>query len=122
MMGEMAAPAAPSMQPAIETIPEAAPMESIEAPVQVPALAPPSMETEETSDEVKELEQLIDDLEATEDEIGDICPECGAALGPEDSACPSCGAQFELALECPNCQAVVAENSPKCPNCGVQFA
>ncbi|MGA1821543.1 MAG: zinc ribbon domain-containing protein [Thermoplasmatota archaeon] len=118
---EMEPPEAPSMEPAVEQIPEAAPFEAIESPEPLPALAPPAMD-EEPSEEVRELEQLIDDLERTEEEIGDICPECGASLGPEDSDCPSCGAQFELALECPNCGSVVAEDSPSCPNCGVHFA
>jgi len=76
---------------------------------------------ENESQEVQDLEQLIDDMEKTEEEIGDVCPECSSPLGPYDTECPKCGAQFEIALECPNCGAVVEEASGKCPSCGVAF-
>jgi len=71
--------------------------------------------------EVQDLESLIDEMERTEEEIGDVCPECDAPLGPYDSQCGNCGAQFELALECPNCGAVVEEDISNCPSCGVDF-
>jgi hypothetical protein len=71
--------------------------------------------------EVQDLESLIDEMERTEEEIGDVCPECDAPLGPYDSQCGNCGAQFELALECPNCGAVVEEDISTCPGCGVDF-
>ncbi len=71
--------------------------------------------------EIHDIEALIDEMEKTEEEIGDVCPECGAPLGPYDSACGNCGAEFELALECPNCGAVVEEDLDTCPNCGVSF-
>lgn len=81
------------------------------------APAPPT----EESEDVQELEQLIEDLERTEEEIQDLCPECGSPLGPTDSSCPSCGTEFELALECPNCGAVVEDKASHCPSCGIQF-
>jgi hypothetical protein len=71
--------------------------------------------------EVQDIESLIDEMEKTEEEIGDVCPECGAPLGPYDSQCGNCGAEFELALECPNCGAVVEEDLDTCPSCGVTF-
>jgi len=71
--------------------------------------------------EVQDLELLIDEMERTEEEIGDVCPECSAPLGPYDSRCSNCGAEFELALECPNCGAVIEEDASSCPSCGVSF-
>ena len=101
-------------------------------------MAPPSVGTipqmeEETGEiaslpgeaelhDIQDLENLIEEMERTEEEIGDVCPECGAPLGSSDTECSNCGAQFELALECPNCGAVVEENVTVCPNCGVSFA
>jgi hypothetical protein len=81
----------------------------------------PELPGESEPQEVQDLEQLIDEMERTEEEIGDVCPECNAPLGPYDSECPNCGAQFEIALECPNCGAVVEDNVSDCPNCGVSF-
>jgi hypothetical protein len=80
-----------------------------------------NMEEADETDEVQDLESLIDEMERTEEEVGDICPECASPLGPFDSECPNCGAQFELALECPNCGAVVEDNVSDCPSCGVSF-
>ncbi len=74
----------------------------------------------EESQEVQDLESLIDDLEAEEGEE-DVCPECGTPLEPTDSECPGCGAQFEVALECPSCGGAVAETDEACPSCGVAF-
>ncbi len=71
--------------------------------------------------EVNDLESLIDEMERTEEEIGDVCPECSAPLGPYDAECGNCGAKFELALECPSCGAVVEEDVDACPGCGVGF-
>ncbi|MGA1819410.1 MAG: PKD domain-containing protein [Thermoplasmatota archaeon] len=71
--------------------------------------------------EVQDLELLIDEMERTEEEIGDVCPECSAPLGPYDSRCGNCGAEFELALECPNCGAVIEEDAASCPSCNVSF-
>ncbi|MBN1540161.1 MAG: hypothetical protein JW939_08460 [Candidatus Thermoplasmatota archaeon] len=98
-------------------------------------LVPPTMGMEETVEveetlgfpeesemqEIQDIETLIDEMERTEEEIGDVCPECGAPLGPYDSRCGNCGAEFELALECPNCGAVVEEDLDSCPSCGVSF-
>ncbi|MDG6225037.1 MAG: zinc ribbon domain-containing protein, partial [Candidatus Thermoplasmatota archaeon] len=80
-----------------------------------------SMEEDEGEEDVQELEQLIVDLEKTEEDIQDLCPECGASLGPMDEVCPNCGSEFELALECPNCSTVVEEGLESCPKCGVLF-
>ncbi len=88
---------------------------------------PPAAEEESVMDEdseleeVQDLESLMQDMERTEEEMGDVCPECGSPLGPYDTQCGSCGAQFEIALECPNCGAVIEEKVDTCPNCGVQF-
>jgi len=98
-------------------------------------LVPPTIGMEETVEveetlgfpeesemqEIQDIETLIDEMERTEEEIGDVCPECGAPLGPYDSRCGNCGAEFELALECPNCGAVVEEDLDSCPSCGVSF-
>ena len=100
---------------------EGPPEEEMYEDTEMEDTTPPAPEEEEDTEEVEELESLIEDLEQTEEEIGDVCPECGASLGPDDSECPNCGAQFELALECPNCGAVVEDDMDKCPNCGVQF-
>ena len=95
----------------------------VEEIASAPSIAVPSRDEPEFEDEddVQELEQLIEDLEKTEEEIQDLCPECGSPLGPSDTDCPSCGAEFELALECPNCGSVVDSNSSNCPGCGIQF-
>jgi hypothetical protein len=95
----------------------------ISAPV---APAPPSqaahaLTAPDESEDVQELEQLIEDLEKTEEEISDLCPECGSPLGAGDTTCPSCGTEFELALECPNCGSMVEDKSTNCPSCGIQF-
>ena len=34
---------------------------------------------------------------------GDICFECGAAVGPDDTACPQCGAAQQSHRACPSC-------------------
>jgi rubrerythrin len=81
----------------------------------------PSAEEEEEIDEVSDLERLLSDMEEMEDEVGDNCPECGEPLGPYDSECPACGAQFEVALECPSCGAVVEDDADQCPSCGASF-
>ncbi len=80
----------------------------------------PEAVMDEESQEVQDLEALIDDLEAEEGEE-DVCPECGTPLEPKDSECPGCGAQFEVALECPNCGGAVAETDEACSSCGVAF-
>lgn len=92
------------------------PIVSEEEDGQIPAL-PGEIELPE----IQDLEQLIDEMERTEEEVGDLCPECSAPLGPYDTECSSCGAQFEVAMECPNCGSVVEEDVDKCPNCGVSF-
>ncbi|MGA1873743.1 MAG: PKD domain-containing protein [Thermoplasmatota archaeon] len=94
--------------------------------IEGPAMAPPTEEVYDLPDEsemqeVQDLEALIDEMERTEEEIGDVCPECSAPLGPYDSKCGNCGAEFELALECPNCGAVIEEDTESCPGCGVSF-
>jgi len=117
---DLGGPAPPS-QMADEAIEEESMEESYQAPaVSVQAPTAPSP-TEGEAEDVQELEQLIEDLEKTEEEIEDLCPECGSPLGPQDTACPSCGAEFELALECPNCGSVVEDNVGSCPSCGIQF-
>ncbi|MFW3145672.1 MAG: PKD domain-containing protein [Thermoplasmatota archaeon] len=81
----------------------------------------PGLPEESELQEVQDLEALIDEMERTEEEIGDMCPECGAPLGPYDTECSTCGAEFEVALECPNCGAVVEGDVDKCPSCGILF-
>jgi len=93
---------------------------------EAPAYEEETVETEileppRESQEVQDLESLIEDLESTEEEMEDVCPECGSPLDPTDIECPSCGAQFEVALECPNCGAAVSEDDTACPSCGVSF-
>jgi len=86
-------------------------------------VVPPSPGAEQPEpEEVKELEQLLYEMENGDDEaISDVCPECNAKLGPYDTECASCGAVFELALECPNCGAAIEEAAGSCPSCGVAF-
>lgn len=81
----------------------------------------PGLPEESEMDEVKDLELLINEMEKAEEEIGDTCPECGGALGPYDASCPSCGAEFDIALECPNCGALIDEGAVSCPKCGTNF-
>lgn len=81
----------------------------------------PTLPGDTESVEVQDLEDLIDEMERTEEEIGDVCPECNSPLGPYDAECSNCGAQFEVALECPNCGAIVEDNVDECPSCGVSF-
>ncbi|MBN1389325.1 MAG: hypothetical protein JXA22_01650, partial [Candidatus Thermoplasmatota archaeon] len=82
---------------------------------------PEPLPVESEMQEVQDLEFLIDEMERTEEEIGDICPECGATLGPTDPNCPNCGAEFDIALECPSCGAVIEDGAEVCPSCGVTF-
>ncbi len=110
------------------------PMEEPVADVSVPSMGTvPSIEEEgsgemptlpgdvDDSAEIQDLESLIDEMERGDEDVGDACPECNSPLGPYDSECPNCGAQFEVALECPNCGAVVEDNVADCPSCGVSF-
>ncbi len=91
-----------------------------EYPVYEETVEAPLIEEEE-EDEISDLESLIGEMEEIEEEVGDECPECGQILGPTDSQCAACGAQFEVALECPGCGVVVEENVTTCPSCGVSF-
>ncbi len=102
-------------------------LEPEEAAAELPPAAPiyeeqaaPEAVMDEESQEVQDLEALIDDLESEEDDE-DVCPECGTLLEPTDTECPGCGAQFEVALECPNCGGAVAETDEACPSCSVSF-
>ncbi|MEW5936294.1 MAG: zinc-ribbon domain-containing protein [Candidatus Thermoplasmatota archaeon] len=50
------------------------------------------------------------------------CPECGAALDADASACSRCGVRFieEMRFTCPECGAVLESSARKC-SCGVVF-
>ncbi len=48
-----------------------------------------------------------------------LCPECGSAIGENDSICPGCDA--ELLLYCPICGVEVTADAVACPECGETF-
>lgn len=64
---------------------------------------------------------------------GDVaagCPNCGAAVAPDDSYCQSCGTDLESVradassetTTCPECEAVVTDGSRYCSACGTKLA
>lgn len=48
-----------------------------------------------------------------------LCPQCLAAIGEADIACPECGATFEYV--CPECDTLVGPAEVHCPHCGLAF-
>jgi ribosomal protein L40E len=49
----------------------------------------------------------------------DVCPTCGASLGPEDTKCSACNTEFELTLQCPKCGTEIPPGSESCSSCGL---
>jgi len=49
------------------------------------------------------------------------CPQCGAVLPDDATTCPSCGLEFDLALQCPHCGTLLEEEHEECPHCGAIF-
>lgn len=49
-------------------------------------------------------------------DVGKVCPSCGAALHGNPKFCPECGQN--LKPTCPNCGAEVKASAKFCPECG----
>ncbi|MFO8051353.1 MAG: Ig-like domain-containing protein [Thermoplasmatota archaeon] len=51
------------------------------------------------------------------------CPECHNLVGPEDTVCPHCGAEFEEeAYRCPKCGEMLDPEDEVCGECGYDFS
>ena len=55
----------------------------------------------------------------TEENGGENCPQCGAALGDAGGACSACGWLPERICFC---GAKLPRDAPQCPNCGAQWS
>ncbi len=78
-------------------------------------------EEEDVGDIVPPIPEVIDEMQMDGTVISETCPSCNTPLGPTDSECPTCGAEFEIELECPICGTKVDPSLETCPRCGVSF-
>ena len=71
----------------------------------------------------KEKEEVEEEETETKEETFE-CPECGAALGADDSFCSECGSTFdgeEVEFECPECGTTIEAGITVCPQCSAEF-
>jgi outer membrane protein assembly factor BamB len=59
-----------------------------------------------------------DSTRVFEDDDGDTCPDCGAALKPEAAFCSQCGLDLSTVGGCPDCGADVDPDDLFCSQCG----
>jgi type IV pilus assembly protein PilB len=69
---------------------------------------------EKVSSGVTTVEEVIRVIES-DDDLGGVCAQCGAALSPDFLACPQCG--VATGCTCGSCQAVVDGGWTFCPYC-----
>ena len=63
-----------------------------------------------------EIEQGLDICPTCE---RDVCYQCSAAVGPNDTECPACGAAWTLV--CPSCDSEVLATDLRCRHCGEEL-
>ncbi len=90
--------------------------------------------------EMEPAQKIDEALTVEEEHIEYECPECGATVTKNITACPECGVAFDLTayqdcgmvddrpkeekeeqLHCPICEASLSDTINSCPDCGVKF-